>query len=152
MLISDFGLCKKLAVDESSFFQTANHAAGSFGYRAPEVLKGQVNPNDPSMEPTAGSSTSTGTRTSQCDLTAATKEKRRRLGRSLDVFALGCIFYYILTSGEHPFGHRFERELNIVRDHMSLERLDGLGEESHEAQHLIKTMVSAEPSNRWVSV
>lgn len=24
-----------------------------------------------------------------------------------DIFSLGCVFYYILTQGEHPFGERF---------------------------------------------
>lgn len=148
MLISDFGLCKKLEVDESSFFQTANNATGSYGYRAPEVLKGQVNPNDPSMSPSVSTSASDGNKTVSNDLEV--NGLRKRLGRSLDLFSLGCIFYYILTRGEHPFGNRLERELNIVKDRVSLERLDGLGEETHEAQSLIRTMISAEPMDRSV--
>lgn len=156
MLISDFGLCKKLDIDESSFFQTANNATGSFGYRAPEVLKGQVNPNDPSISPSVSHNTSDGAQlqqhpTSDSDLYGSTA-KRKRLGRSLDLFSLGCIFYYILTRGEHPFGDRFARELNIVQDNVSLERLDGLGEESFEAQSLIRSMIAAEPADRCVSL
>ena len=44
MLISDFGLCKKLDVDQTSFLPTAYGAmaAGTAGWRAPEILRGEV--------------------------------------------------------------------------------------------------------------
>lgn len=44
MLISDFGLCKKLEIDQTSFLPTTNGvmAAGTVGWRAPEILKGEV--------------------------------------------------------------------------------------------------------------
>jgi hypothetical protein len=32
------------------------------------------------------------------------------------LFAVGCIMYYILSSGQHPFGEWIERDSNIVRD------------------------------------
>ncbi|EED82822.1 predicted protein, partial [Postia placenta Mad-698-R] len=40
MLISDFGLCRKLEVDQTSFLPSANGAmaAGTVGWRAPEIL------------------------------------------------------------------------------------------------------------------
>ena len=146
MLISDFGLCKKLDLDESSFQQTVNHAAGSFGYRAPEVLRGQVDPNagasgTPSNS-TAGSTAGDGTST----------DPSMRLTRSIDIFSLGCIFYYVLTGGEHPFGGRYEREMNILRGKVSLERLDGLGEEALEVQDAITRMVANDPRERSVSL
>ncbi|KAJ7702842.1 ribonuclease 2-5A-domain-containing protein, partial [Mycena olivaceomarginata] len=44
MLISDFGLCKKLDVDQTSFLPTSHGAmaAGTVGWRAPEILRGDV--------------------------------------------------------------------------------------------------------------
>ena len=55
---------------------------------------------------------------------------------------------YILSNGDHPFGSRFEREMNILRKSIDLQRLDGLGEEGHEAQHLICEMTKYEPEQR----
>jgi serine/threonine-protein kinase/endoribonuclease IRE1 len=37
-----------------------------------------------------------------------------RLTKSIDIFALGCLYYYSLTNGGHPFGDRFEREISSV--------------------------------------
>lgn len=153
MLISDFGLCKKLDMDESSFQQTYNHAAGSFGYRAPEVLRGQVDPNTPSAHSIAsggagseGGGSSTGT----AGETPTTTDPSMRLTTKIDIFSLGCIFYYVLTGGEHPFGGRYEREMNILKGTVSLERLDGLGDEAVEVQHLITSMVATDPRERLV--
>lgn len=150
MLISDFGLCKKLDMDESSFQQTVDHAAGSFGYRAPEVLRGQVDPNmgvvgggGGASNSTTGSSTTTG---------SPTTDPSMRLTRSIDIFSLGCIFYYVLTGGEHPFGGRYEREMNILLGKASLERLDGLGEEALEVQDAITKMVATDPRERLSSL
>ncbi|KAH9454485.1 hypothetical protein Pst134EB_014565 [Puccinia striiformis f. sp. tritici] len=158
MLISDFGLCKKLDLDESSFAQTANHAAGSFGYRAPEILKGQVNLNEQSNS-TASSSMMNSTvqnvggggRNGESNGSSSTSNPEfssHRLTRSIDIFSLGCIYYYILTKGDHPFGSRYEREMNILKDEICLEQLDGLDEEAFEAQQLIRSMIKSNPKER----
>ncbi|SCV71698.1 BQ2448_3286 [Microbotryum intermedium] len=152
MLISDFGLCKKLDVDESSFQQTMNHAAGSFGYRAPEVLLGLVDPEQESVSSTPSSSQqnspSRNKGSSSSSSAGLLTDPSMRLTRSIDIFSLGCIVYYVLTRGEHPFGGRYEREMNILQGKISLERLDGLGEEAVEVQDLITRMVATDPRER----
>ncbi|KAK4698382.1 serine/threonine-protein kinase/endoribonuclease IRE1, partial [Phenoliferia sp. Uapishka_3] len=153
MLISDFGLCKKLDRDESSFQQTVNHAAGSFGYRAPEVLRGQVDMDSMTVGGGAGSSGTTGDSRMASSVGSGggggmNTDPSMRLTRSIDIFSLGCIFYYVLTGGEHPFGGRYEREMNILKGKVELGSLDGLGEEALEVQDLITRMVASDPRER----
>ncbi|KAJ1472782.1 kinase-like domain-containing protein, partial [Baffinella frigidus] len=39
-----------------------------------------------------------------------------RCTRGVDLFAVGCIFFYVLTAGRHLFGPRMMRDANIVKD------------------------------------
>ncbi|MFH4979412.1 hypothetical protein AB6A40_006121 [Gnathostoma spinigerum] len=43
--------------------------------------------------------------------------------RSVDIFSLGCIYYYVLSNGVHPFGDSFNRQGNIMRGTYSLKTL-----------------------------
>ena len=43
--------------------------------------------------------------------------------KSMDIFALGCLFYYVLTRGEHPFGDRFLRHYNILHGKCDMNKL-----------------------------
>jgi serine/threonine-protein kinase/endoribonuclease IRE1 len=147
MLISDFGLCKKLEMDESSFAQTTHHAAGSYGYRAPEVLRGEVNPNETEVG-ASESNTHSSTGSTSTAVEGKATGKRARLTRSIDLFALGCLFYYVLTHGDHPFGGRYEREVNILKGQSSVDGLESLGDEAVEAQDLVLKMVAAEAEKR----
>jgi len=58
----------------------------------------------------------------------------------VDIFSVGCVFYYILSKGEHPFGKRYEREKNILNQKHSLNMLDYdlVQERYKEAQNLIE--------------
>lgn len=68
-----------------------------------------------------------------------------RCGRMVDVFSLGCVFFYTLTLGYHPFGDFFEREKNILNGTpKALDRITGLG----EAHDLIRQMLQKEPEKR----
>jgi len=149
MLISDFGLCRKLELDQTSFLPTAGGAmgVGTFGWRAPEILRGDVKlddapPDDNSMS-SRGSTATVGS--------AGTSTSRTRLTKSVDIFALGCLFYYCLTSGDHPFGDRFEREVNIIKNVQNLTGLEVFGEEGSEAADLISTMLAPEAADRYVA-
>jgi serine/threonine-protein kinase/endoribonuclease IRE1 len=151
MLISDFGLCKKLDVDQTSFLPTAQGAmaAGTVGWRAPEILRGEVKldeisvQDEHSMSSRGSSSTIHGNGT-------PTQVRPTRLTKSVDIFALGCLFYYTLTNGGHPFGDRFEREVNILKNAKNLEGLERFGEEGAEAVDLIEQMLDPEAGERWV--
>ncbi|KAI0299431.1 hypothetical protein B0F90DRAFT_1728628 [Multifurca ochricompacta] len=149
MLISDFGLCRKLELDQTSFLPTAGGAmgVGTFGWRAPEILRGEVKldetiTDDHSQSSRDSISTTTGSNHS------GKGKSTTRLTKSVDIFALGCLYYYCLTNGGHPFGDRFEREINIIRDQKSLQGLEGFGEEGSEAVDLINSMLAAEAADR----
>ncbi|KAF5384110.1 hypothetical protein D9615_003326 [Tricholomella constricta] len=145
MLISDFGLCKKLDVDQTSFLPTAHGAmaAGTVGWRAPEILRGEVKLDDLSDDHSMSSRGSTGTATG-----APSTGRLTRLTKSVDIFALGCLFYYTLTNGSHPYGDRFEREVNIIKNDKNLEALERFGEEGAEAADLITSMLDPQAYER----
>ncbi|KAF8337115.1 uncharacterized protein EI90DRAFT_3044948 [Cantharellus anzutake] len=154
MLISDFGLCKKLELDETSFVPTRHGhlGAGSIGWRAPEILRGEVNLDvtivdslgGPDCDSNTGSMGSVG----PSGVPGHGNGARTRLTKSVDLFALGCLFYYTLTNGEHPFGGPFEREANILKDAIDLSWLERFGEEGIEAKDLINKMLDARPRRR----
>lgn len=144
MLISDFGLCKKLEGDQSSFRATTANAAGTSGWRAPELLideqdsvynhtiLNEVYTNGSSSEPLVIDSLS-----------------NRRATRAIDIFSLGCVFYYIISNGVHPFGDKYLREANIVQGNYSLECLEDYSKvDMVESRDLIERMISRDPRQR----
>lgn len=149
MLLSDFGLSKRLdGVAQSSFSQTVNNPGGTVGWRAPEILRGDVTVDAGADGNSTNSSANTARPETSDGAEGSSAERGNRLTRAVDIFALGCLAYYVLSNGDHPFGSRFEREMNILRKHLELARLDGLGEEGHEAQHMITQMVCHDPKQR----
>lgn len=149
ILVSDFGLCKKLEGGQSSFGATTAHAAGTSGWRAPELLIDDDAPGtnqhmaltDPSSSLHSGSVGPEG---------MADGPHHRRVTRAIDIFSLGLVFFYVLTRGHHPFdcGDRFMREVNIRKGTYSLALLDSLGDTAFEARDLIASMLSANPKLR----
>ncbi|KAH3661377.1 hypothetical protein OGAPHI_006784 [Ogataea philodendri] len=127
LLISDFGLCKKLENDQSSFRATTAHAAGTSGWRAPELLV------DDALE--------------EADASQIPMLSDRRLTRSIDIFSAGCVFYYVLSGGQHPFGDRYSRESNIIKNKYNLDSLDTL-DDRYEVRDLIESMIDQEPMSR----
>ncbi|KAI0523929.1 hypothetical protein F5B22DRAFT_633983 [Xylaria bambusicola] len=144
LLVSDFGLCKKLEGGQSSFGATTAHAAGTSGWRAPELLVDD--------DPREGSSMSMSSvhSDSSSQLVSADVMPNRRATRAIDIFSLGLVFFYVLTKGSHPFdrGGRFMREVNIRNGQFDLKPLDVLGDVAYEAKALIRAMLQADPRAR----
>lgn len=127
VVISDFGLCKRLQDNEHSFTATQRHAggAGSAGWRAPEcIMQDEIALNAAVLPPGLPSTV--------------------RLGRAVDVFAAGCVLHYVLSGGVHPFGEALhEREANILAARCAIDR--SLGE---EAADLVARMLQRAPKAR----
>jgi serine/threonine-protein kinase/endoribonuclease IRE1 len=139
-LISDFGLCKKLEPDHSTFQAQSAMAAGTSGWRAPEVLRGVESEKRGSKD----SSTAASDTTSGPD---------RRITRAVDIFSMGCLFYYVLTDGEHPFGNvTYLRDGRILDNRSDLSSLDLSTNDGVEAYDLISRMISPNPSDRYPSI
>lgn len=146
LLVSDFGLCKKLEDSQSSFGATTGRAAGTSGWRAPELLL-----DDDAREAgiVAEHSTHSGSGSVLVN-DSNLGPGGRRATRAIDVFSLGLVFFYVLTNGSHPFdcGDRYMREVNIRKGNFNLDLLDSLGDYAFEAKDLVRSMLEADPKHR----
>ncbi|OXB77043.1 UNVERIFIED_CONTAM: hypothetical protein H355_014865 [Colinus virginianus] len=113
-MISDFGLCKKLAVGRHSFSRRSG-VPGTEGWIAPEMLSEDCKEN-----PTY----------------------------TVDIFSAGCVFYYVVSEGSHPFGKSLQRQANILLGAYSLESLDAGRHEDVVARDLIEQMINMDPQKR----
>ncbi|XP_061830351.1 serine/threonine-protein kinase/endoribonuclease IRE1 [Nerophis lumbriciformis] len=113
-MISDFGLCKKLAVGRHSFSRRSG-VPGTEGWIAPEVLSEDCKDN-----PTC----------------------------AVDIFSAGCVFYYVVSQGSHPFGKSLQRQANILLGTYSLDHLQTDKHTDFIARQLIEQMMSMEPHRR----
>lgn len=144
MLVSDFGLCKKLEGGQSSFGATTGRAAGTSGWRAPELLLDDDARDSPMTEASIQSGSGS------VLVNDGMLPSNRRATRAIDIFSLGLVFFYVLTNGSHPFdcGDRYMREVNIRKGNFNLSSLDSLGESAYEAKDLISSMLEADPKKR----
>ncbi|KAK9740184.1 hypothetical protein RND81_03G017200 [Saponaria officinalis] len=67
-----------------------------------------------------------------------------RQTRAVDLFSLGCVLFFCLTGGKHPFGDVFERDANIVKNRLDL----FLVEHVPEAVDLIVHLLDPNPDLR----
>ena len=147
LLISDFGLCKKLEGDQNSFRATTAFAAGTSGWRAPELLVD----DDPMLKPTSSTiHPATSDMTNHSEPLVVDPQTNRRATRAIDIFSLGCVFFYCLTQGSHPFDKdgKFMREANIIKGQYDLDALTVLGDYQWEAKMLVSQMLSHNPRDR----
>ncbi|QSL64078.1 hypothetical protein MERGE_000233 [Pneumocystis wakefieldiae] len=136
IMISDFGLCKKLEFDQNSFKVTTSQLSGTIGWRAPELFYEKINV-DKFQE-----------NISDLEIESLNSFQNHKVGREIDIFSMGCVFYYVLTKGMHPFGEYYLREGNIVKGTANYSHLDFLGNESFLAKDLISKMLNLDPKKR----
>ncbi|CAI9276362.1 unnamed protein product [Lactuca saligna] len=43
-----------------------------------------------------------------------------RQTRAIDLFSLGCVLFFCMTCGRHPFGDHLERDVNVVKNRVNL--------------------------------
>lgn len=131
VLISDFGLSKKLKLIEmeSSVHATAK-AAGTLGWRAPELIFNEESFNF--------NNSSNNNNLSNGPV---------KIGKSVDIFAAGLIFYFVLSGGEHPFGYHLEREFNILGDNLKID--EKILEKWSPADDLVRGMLRRKAKERF---
>lgn len=149
VVLSDFGLCKTLDDGPgSAFVPTGNHtAAGTTGWKAPELL---ASGSSTIITVDAGSSGASNPTSASSEPDGIPGQKLRPLGRSIDVFSMGCLFFYVMTQGGHPFDHggSYARDFNIKENRSNTHDLLAFHNYTYEADDLILQMINHEPQNR----
>lgn len=64
------------------------------------------------------------------------------------MFSLGCLFYYVLSDGKHPFGEPLRRQANILSGDYLLSELKGEEVQIELARMLIAKMISVDAHQR----
>ncbi|KAH8273177.1 hypothetical protein KR018_010982 [Drosophila ironensis] len=115
VMISDFGLCKKLNFGKTSFSRRSG-VTGTDGWIAPEMMRAQ------------------------------------RTTTAVDIFSLGCVYYYVLSGGHHAFGDNLKRQANILSHEYNLSKLKDEGDSENNkiilAEQLISDMIHKDPQSR----
>lgn len=127
VMISDFGLSKQLSnLDTGHTSSAMRYFDGTQGWMAPEIVNAKLS-EDKSLLPT----------------------------KSADIFSLGCVFYYLLSDGKHPFGEMNNRQPNILKNENLLkftfnsdDNLSIPEDDAVMATVLIRAMIQPEPESR----
>ena len=115
-VLSDLGLSKQLKESRDSV--TMTYGVGTFGYMAPELLLSEEDPET-------------------C---------RQKVSVKIDIFASGCLSYYALSNGHHPFGSNvYLRNGNIINNQPDLSHLAG---DECGFKQLISKMIAVDPEER----
>lgn len=61
---------------------------------------------------------------------------------AVDVFSAGCVFYYVVSRGQHPFGDALRRQVNILSGEYSLSHFMEDIHDDFIAQDLVEQMIS----------
>ena len=114
------GLSKQLETEMGSYHTEA--VKGSVGWQPSEVIL------------------------NECDY----KFKNTHRTQKVDIFSLGCVFYYLMSKGQHPYGQRFEREQNIIKGNCDLKNVSRelVQERLEEFENMIQMMIKPDPKLR----
>ncbi|KAI8324002.1 kinase-like protein [Martensiomyces pterosporus] len=147
LLISDFGLSRILDDDERlPAGMIGGIGGGTVGWRAPECFDSPEARDDPDS---TGTSVTTATDRAESNQFVGVGSSRRRMTRAVDIFSMGCVFYYVLMDGDHPFGDRLSREQRILAGSPDLRALEASDNPSAiEAVDLVAHMVARHERDR----
>nr|CAD7443363.1 unnamed protein product [Timema bartmani] len=158
VMISDFGLCKKLKVGRVSFSQRSG-VTGTDGWIAPEMLSGTSRTQGChkyiKYQSTLGLAKDKLNRDRKislyhCQVTGGLLGRHSELYLSttcaVDIFSMGCVFYYVLSLGKHPFGDALRRQANILAGESILTDLKS--DEKLLSLTLVEAMISMEAHKR----
>ncbi|KAJ4900476.1 Serine/threonine-protein kinase/endoribonuclease IRE1b [Raphanus sativus] len=70
--------------------------------------------------------------------------RNERQTRAVDLFGLGCVLFFCMTAGKHPYGDNFERDINILNDRKDLFLIESIP----EAVHLLSGLLHPDPNLR----
>jgi len=124
-------------------------AAGTVGWRAPEaLLLANLGPNrscDTSSLTLNSDTSSSYYKITQSQINMDDHPEPLRITKAIDIFAAGCVFFYVLTNGQHPFGDRYYREANIINGRYDLNNEFNI---NVEAKDLIEHMIQGDYRKR----
>ncbi|XP_022769421.1 serine/threonine-protein kinase/endoribonuclease IRE1b-like [Durio zibethinus] len=63
--------------------------------------------------------------------------RQGRQTRAVDLFSLGCVLFFCITGGKHPYGDSIERDVNIVNDRKDLFLVESIPEAMDLFCHLL---------------
>lgn len=65
---------------------------------------------------------------------------------AVDIFSAGCVLYYVVTKGKHPFGEPLRRQANILAGEYNIDSLPVT--DCFVRKQLIEAMIDFDPDSR----
>jgi serine/threonine-protein kinase/endoribonuclease IRE1 len=152
IVVTDFGLARRLDHDQSSFAATANNLSGTLGWRAPECVQGHVSLDERFHRLSNSSSSSSSSIADLASTNSGPRKTHARLTKAVDLFALGCLYFWTVMGGQHPFGHYPDIDVNIREGNpVNMKRMaDVHREDGAQIEDIVRKLVSLDPASRSV--
>lgn len=141
VMISDFGLCKRLEIGKN-YFSNRSGVIGTEGWIAAELIS-HLYDSSLDLENYENSDEMWNS------IDRMEKDINKKVTKAVDIFSMGCVYYFVLSSGGHPFGEPIQRQMNIMSNQYKLEKLSStIFSELFMQKALIDKMISLNPQNR----